>query len=180
MAAMKSWLQAAPGRLPTVPASPSAASLRTMKLADLDGVMAIEAAVYPFPWSRGNFVDSLAADHLTGLLADEASGSVLGYYVAMAAVDEMHLLNITVAPSAQRLGLARQMLGALAARCSERSARQLWLEVRASNQGAQAAYLRLGFTRVGVRRGYYPAAHGQREDAWIMSLPIGSAGPELG
>ena len=144
---------------------------RPMRPGDLDAVMAIETACYPWPWTRGNFTDSLAAGYPALLLVD-AAGGLLGYFVAMAGVDEMHLLNITVAPAAQGRGHASRLLAALARLCRERRAVQLWLEVRQSNDRAQAVYRHLGFTRVGVRKGYYPAGAGRREDAVVMSLPI--------
>jgi ribosomal-protein-alanine N-acetyltransferase len=137
----------------------------------LDAVMAIEAAAYAFPWSRGNFVDSLASGYEARVLYD-GSGRILGYFVAMAGVDELHLLNITVAPQAQHQGHALHMLDALEALCRVRKANQLWLEVRQSNARARAIYLRRGFVHVGVRKGYYPAPQGQREDAVVMSLAV--------
>lgn len=150
---------------------PRQRTLLPMHAAHLDAVMAIEVGAYAFPWSRGNFVDSLAAGYDARVLYDE-HGEILGYFVAMAGVDEMHLLNITVAPVAWHQGHARFMLGALADLCRQRQARQLWLEVRESNERARAIYRRHGFAEVGKRRGYYPAAHGRREDAVVMSLPI--------
>jgi ribosomal-protein-alanine N-acetyltransferase len=137
----------------------------------LDAVMALETAAYAFPWSRGNFVDSIASGYAASVLYDGA-GEILGYCVAMAGVDEMHLLNITVAPQAQHRGHALYMLDALVALCRARGAVQLWLEVRVSNARARAIYLRRGFVHVGVRKGYYPAPQGQREDAAVMSLAI--------
>ena len=145
--------------------------LRSMTCAQLDAVMAIENQVYEFPWSPGNFIDSLAAGY-HGLLLYDTAQSLLGYCVAMSAVDEMHLLNITVRPQAQRQGNARFMLEHLLQLASMRGERQLWLEVREGNAGALAAYLRLGFTVIGTRRGYYPAAAGRREDAIVMTLSI--------
>lgn len=140
----------------------------------LDAAVAIEVGAYAFPWSRGNFVDSLASGYAASVLYDGA-GEILGYFVAMAGVEEMHLLNITVAPHAQHRGHALYLLDALVALCRERGARQLWLEVRESNARARTIYLRRGFAHVGRRKGYYPAAHGQREDAVVMSLPIEEA-----
>ena len=158
---------------------PRQRTLLPMHAAHLDAVMAIEVGAYAFPWSRGNFVDSLAAGYDARVLYDDA-GDILGYFVAMAGVDEMHLLNITVAPPAWHQGHARFMLEALADLCRQRNANQLWLEVRESNERARAIYLRHGFTEVGKRRGYYPDAHGRREDAVVMSLAIegGSRGLE--
>ena len=150
---------------------PDARSLLPMTAAQLDAVLAIEAGSYAFPWSRGNFVDSLAAGYAASVLYGD-DGTMLGYFVAMAGVDEMHLLNLTVAPAHQHRGHARFMLDALIALCRERRAEQLWLEVRESNARARAIYLRRGFVHVGVRKGYYPAARGQREDAIVMSLQL--------
>ncbi len=149
--------------------------LRAMTVADVDAVAAIEAAAYPFPWTRGNFVDSLAAGYEAWVLEDAAAGLV-GYYVAMCGVDEMHLLNVTVAPPFQRRGLGCRLLDELDARCVRLALPMLWLEVRESNERAIAVYLRRGFAPVGRRRGYYPAAQG-REDALVMSRRVpGAAG----
>ena len=146
--------------------------LRPMQYGDLDAVLAVERAAYSFPWTRGNFIDSLAAGYLAEMLVDDRAGLV-GYYVAMAGVDEMHLLNLTVAPAQQRRGHSRTLLDALERRCRERSLATLWLEVRASNARARQVYARRGFAEVGLRRGYYPAGKAQREDAIVMSLPLG-------
>jgi ribosomal-protein-alanine N-acetyltransferase len=141
-----------------------------MTLSRLDEVLVIEQAAYEFPWTRGNFIDSLAARYLAEvLLAD--SGAV-GYFVAMGGLDEMHLLNLTVAPGWQGQGHGRALLDALVGNCRARGARTLWLEVRESNLRARAIYTRYGFGEVGLRRGYYPAPHGQREHAVVMSLEV--------
>lgn len=146
---------------------------RAMQVRDLDAVTRIEASAYSFPWTRGNFIDSLAAGYLAEVLEDE-TGQLLGYFIAMAGVDEMHLLNITVAPACQGQGLGRLMLDALANHARERGMASLWLEVRESNQRARMLYQRLGYAEVGLRRGYYPAA-GRREDAIVMSLVLDAA-----
>jgi ribosomal-protein-alanine N-acetyltransferase len=152
-------------------AGASAPVLLPMMTAQLDAVMAIELAAYPFPWTRGNFADSLVAGHLARVLCD-GHGEMLGYLVAMAGFEDMHLLNITVAPAWQGRGHARALLALLAAHARQGQAREIWLEVRAGNHRAQALYERLGYARVGVRRGYYPAPAGQREDAIVMRLPL--------
>jgi ribosomal-protein-alanine N-acetyltransferase len=149
-------------------------SLLPMRLADVDEVHALEARAYSFPWTRGNFVDSLVAGHLAEVLRD-ADGTLVGYWLAMPGVDEMHLLNLAVAPEHQHRGHARCMLDALVQRCRALGAHALWLEVRESNERAQALYRRYGFVAVGRRRGYYPAARGRREDAIVMSLAIAPA-----
>jgi [ribosomal protein S18]-alanine N-acetyltransferase len=137
----------------------------------LDAVLAIEFVAYEFPWSRGNFVDSLAAGHVAQTLCD-TRGELLGYLLALPGFEEMHLLNLTVAPAEQGQGHARCMLEWLVAQCRQQDARQLWLEVRESNARARRVYQRFGFAHIGKRKGYYPAPQGHREDAVVMGLQL--------
>ncbi len=163
---------------------PAERHMTPMALKHVDLVMPVEAQAYEFPWSRGNFVDSLASGYPAGLLHDgrctalssslgsplgSLSGSLLGYYVAMVGVDEWHLLNITVAPAHQGNGHGRFLLDHVMSLCRAQGAAMLWLEVRLSNARARAIYRRYGFSEIGVRRGYYPAAQG-REDAVVMRI----------
>lgn len=143
-------------------------------LADrLDEVLRVELRTYDHPWNHANFVDALHSGYQTQMLV--ADGYLLGYFVAMKGVDEVHLLNITVAPEFQGQGWARTMLDALALWTRGQGLQWLWLEARVSNVRALHVYERYGFRRVGLRKAYYPAGHGQREDAIVMSLPL----PEL-
>lgn len=151
---------------------------------DLDAVQTVESQAYAHPWSRRHFHDSLRAGYPAMLLLAEAlpgevvhppraDGRVLlGYMVAMPGVEEVHLLNITVAVAHQRQGWARFMLDALALWSRGQRAQWLWLEVRQGNAPARGLYERCGFAQVGVRKGYYPAGHFQREDAVVMSLNL--------
>ena len=146
------------------------AQFEPMTEARLDEVLAIEQRAYAQPWSRGNFTDSLRSGYQAQLLV--ADGTILGYFVAMKGVDEVHLLNITVAPDHQGQGWGRVLLDALAIWSRGQGAQWLWLEVRVSNARALQIYERHGYRRVGERRGYYPAANGQREDAVVMSFKL--------
>jgi len=143
---------------------------RTMQGSDLAAVAAVEASAYSYPWSRGNFIDSLAAGYIAELLHSPAAG-VVGYFIAMPGVDELHLLNITVAPDWQGRGHGSALLDAVQAHAAALALHALWLEVRESNHRARALYRRRGFAEVGLRRTYYPAA-GRREDAVVMSLAV--------
>jgi [ribosomal protein S18]-alanine N-acetyltransferase len=145
--------------------------LQPIQAGSLDEVLAIESAAYAFPWSRGNFIDSLSAGYWAQRLIGPSS-QLLGYVVAMHGVHEMHLLNLTVAPAHEHAGHARFMLDALVGQAAQQRAEHLWLEVRVSNLRGCALYRRYGFREIGLRKGYYPAAQGQREDALVMSLPI--------
>ena len=102
-----------------------------------------------------------------------ADNTLLGYFVAMTGVDEVHLLNITVAPEFRGEGWARVMLDALAIWARGQGADWLWLEVRVGNERAIQVYGAHGFRQVGRRKNYYPNDGGQREDALVMSLHLG-------
>lgn len=149
--------------------------LLRLATAHLDAVLELERDSYDFPWSRGNFIDSLAAGYL-GLVAFEGS-TLVAYLVAMPGVGEMHLLNLSVAPAARRRGHAQALLDALEESCRREGLPQLWLEVREGNVAARALYRRRGFEEMGVRRGYYPAPGGRREDAVLMRLCVPGALP---
>ena len=136
----------------------------------LNAVQAVELRAYAHPWSRGNFVDALASGHQAQLLM--ADDVLLGYFIAMKGVDEVHLLNITIAPEHQGQGWAWVCLDALAVWARGQAAQWLWLEVRVSNARAMKVYAAHGYKRVGLRKDYYPAAGGQREDAIVMSLKL--------
>lgn len=138
--------------------------------ARLDEVVRIEMQAYAHPWSRGNFSDSIRAGYQAQMLV--VDDTILGYFVAMKGVDEVHLLNITVALAFQSQGWGRTMLDALSMWARGQGAQWLWLEVRKSNQRAERIYDRQGFRRVGERKNYYPAAGGLREDAVVMSLKL--------
>ena len=131
------------------------------------------------PWTHGNFVDSLAAGYPAEVLRGPRA-ELLGYWVAMPGVDELHLLNITVVPAWRGRGLAVVMLDRLVNACRQRGLTQLWLEVRASNERARAVYLRYGFSEVGQRRAYYPVPQGPREDALLMIRVLLSGIPICG
>ena len=136
----------------------------------LGEVLRIEQDAYAHPWTLANFRDALKSGYQAQLLT--AGGAVLGYFVALKGVEEVHLLNITVAPDHQRQGWARVMLDALAQWARLQGAQWLWLEVRAGNLRAAKVYESHGYRRVGLRKAYYPATNGKREDAVVMSLRL--------
>lgn len=151
------------------PASFAADTLAPMRAADLDEVMAIERAVYPYPWTRGNFDDALRAGYCAWTL--RGGGALIAYSMMMIVVDEAHLLNLSVAAGHQRAGHGWRLLDWMAQQARDYGARSLLLEVRPSNAAAQRLYRRYGFTTIGLRRGYYPAPQG-REDAQVMRVSL--------
>jgi ribosomal-protein-alanine N-acetyltransferase len=158
MSAVRSW---------PAPHGDGAPAVRVLTVDALDPVLAIEVQAYPFPWTRGNFIDSIAAGYLARALVGD--GETIGYFVAMPGFEEMHLLNLTVAARHEGQGHGRRLLAELYALSASFAATAVWLEVRESNARAQALYLREGFAEAGRRRDYYPAPQGRREDAILMT-----------
>ncbi len=142
---------------------------RRMTGEDLDAVLAIEQAVYPHPWTHGNFSDSLAAGYHCWIV--ECGGEVAGYSVVMIAAGEAHLLNLSVSAPWQRRGLGREILNFVLKLARDTAARKILLEVRPSNAVARSLYAAAGFSEIAVRRGYYPAGEA-REDAVVMQLEL--------
>lgn len=156
---MNSRISADPNRADT--------AFSPMTVADIDAVMAIERNAYPFPWTRGNFHDSLESGYEARVLRDAAQ-DLLGYFLLMYVVEEVHLLNITVRPDQQGKGLGRTLLDKVLELSRDAGMHAVLLEVRPSNQHALSVYRHLGFMQIGMRKNYYPAAGATREDAIVM------------
>jgi ribosomal-protein-alanine N-acetyltransferase len=160
--------------------NPGRLLLRPMVVADVDAVHALECSVFPHPWSRANFMDSLSSGYDAWVLVDAAGeaadgalvGSIVGYFLLMYAVDEAHLLDVAVAAGRQGAGVGRLLLDRIAARARDKDMATIFLEVRPSNERALQVYRRYGYTEIGRRKGYYPAHEGKREDAIIMRLAL--------
>jgi ribosomal-protein-alanine N-acetyltransferase len=142
---------------------------RAMRESDFAAVMLLEPTLYSHPWTRGNFTDSLKAGYLCEVC--ETDGEILGYAVMMMALDEAHLLNISIAKPCQGRGLGRDLLEHMAELARDRKAQTMFLEVRVSNTSAIRLYESMGFNEFSVRKGYYPGHHG-REDAYLMGLAL--------
>lgn len=159
-------------------------SFMPMLPADLDAVLAIEAISHPHPWTKGNFSDSLAAGHwaycIRPEVGEKVSGSYLdpavlwAYCILFPAVDELHLLNITVSPKLRQLGLGKRIMAAIEGVSAQQKIPRIILEVRPSNLGALSLYQSLGYEQIGLRKGYYPQTPetGAREDAIVMAKSI--------
>lgn len=144
--------------------------LREMSENDLDAVMAIEVRAYPYPWTRGIFSDCLTHNYHCLVYKDDA-GELIAYAVMSVAVEEMHLLNLTVLPERQGEGLGKRLLQTLEMVAKGLDAKTCFLEVRPSNGAALRLYLNHGFKEVGLRKDYYPADNG-REHAVVMAKSL--------
>ena len=142
---------------------------RPMQMDDLDTIMAIEPQIYPYPWTRGNFSDSLSSGYSAWVLM--LNDQIIGYSLMMLVLDEAHLLNLSVAKPYQEQGLGRVLLEHMVSIARKNQMANMFLEVRPSNISAIALYENMGFNEMAVRRGYYPAAN-SREDAVLMGLAL--------
>lgn len=143
----------------------SGLQLRPMSAALIEQVAQLERRAYEFPWSANSFVDCLNAGYAAWVwICDER---VLAYGVMMMGAGEAHLLNLCVDPEWRRVGLARSLLDHLLRIAAAAECERMFLEVRLSNLAARQLYDAYGFSVVGQRKGYYPAAAG-REDAVVM------------
>lgn len=141
-----------------------------MTVRDIDEVLRIEYRAYSHPWSRANFADSIGSGYSCWVC--RVGGELVGYFVLMLAVDEAHLLNISVAEKRQGFGFGARLLRQAMDAARRGGAGTLLLEVRPSNERALALYRHFGFSQIGVRRGYYPASLG-REDALVLTRALG-------
>ncbi len=139
--------------------------IRALARGEVSEVTRIESEVYAFPWTVGNFIDSLTAGH--SCWACTVNGNLAGYAVMLVAANEAHLLNISIANVWQGRGLGTQLLRHLI-QVAQPQAGIMFLEVRPSNANAQRLYEREGFQRIAVRPKYYPSFEG-REDAIILA-----------
>ena len=138
---------------------------------DVGQVLAIEETVFPYPWSRGNFIDSLSSGYDCWVLRDDIE-AISGYMLLMMILDEAHLLNIAVRRDCQGQGVGRILMDQAVSIARSKAAVRLLLEVRPSNTRAIDIYQRYGYARIGCRKNYYPAPGSGREDAILMSLPL--------
>ena len=143
--------------------------IRRMLLTDLDAVVAIEREVFLFPWTRGNFSDSIDSGYHCLVL--EQNGYLSGYGVMIIGPEEAHLLTLSVAAESQRKGWGELLLRHFIHIAKEQRARSMFLDVRESNHAAARLYERIGFKQIAKRKDYYPAMGG-REDSLVMELML--------
>jgi [ribosomal protein S18]-alanine N-acetyltransferase len=154
-----------------------------MQPSDMRAVMALEAISHSHPWTQGNFLDSLTAGHWAYCIRPERTANaelaahlpgLWGYCILYPAVDELHLLNITIDPALRRNGIGSRVMQAIEGIAMRQKMSRIILEVRPSNIPAVKLYEHMGYGIIGVRKAYYPADEvtGKREDAGVMAKSI--------
>jgi ribosomal-protein-alanine N-acetyltransferase len=144
---------------------PLSVQLTPMRRRHLKSVLRIEEQVYPRPWSHSLFLSELAMRGTRAYFVARVGRDVVGYAGLLLTGEDGHITTIAVDPGWQRHAIGTRLMIALAREARARDARNLTLEVRMSNKGAQLLYRRFGFAPVGVRKNYYQETG---EDAMVM------------
>jgi len=139
-----------------------------MRMGDLDQVMEIENYSFPTPWRRHMYESDLRTNRQSRfyVLRDPIDNTVGAYSGTWFIYDEAHVGTIATGREHRGLRLAEQLLAYTALQAENEGLRYMILEVRTSNDAAIRLYERLGFMRVGIRRGYYTDTG---EDAILMT-----------
>ncbi len=146
--------------------------IRLMEHEDLEQVMIIERTSYDFSWNERIFRDCMKAGYCCLVLADH--DVVHGYGILMVGPQEAHVLNICIQKEFRGQGWARHLMLELIDIATRSKCLELYLEVRPSNVIALGLYRSMGFNEIGLRPNYYKA-HGGREDAIVMALPLSTS-----
>jgi ribosomal-protein-alanine N-acetyltransferase len=144
--------------------------IRRMQLTDLPAVRTIEKAAQVVAWSEKAFRDCLAAGYDAWVL--EVEGIIVAFALSYTKVGECHILNLAVAPQSQRHGYGAKILAHILEHAKQLNTDMVFLEVRVSNQAAINLYRRFNFNEIGVRKDYYPAPNGSKEDALVLALQL--------
>lgn len=148
--------------------------VRSMLAADLEPVLALAEGLREAPhWTKATWqavLDPRCSPRRMVLVAAEPeTDTVLGFLVASLLPPQAELEAIAVAGTAQRQGVGRRLFAVVTAELRSAGVEEIWLEVRASNLGAQCFYRSLGFAETGRRLRYYADPI---EDAILMGLSM--------
>ncbi len=141
-------------------------TIKPMTQADIDNVIAIEAASYgEHHWSKESFFNELSNELAKYYCAFDNNGNLMGYAGTWQILEEAHLTNIAVSPDFRRRKVAESLLAVVIDECRKNGIKYITLEVRVSNTPAINLYEKYGFKSLGTRKGYY---QNNNEDALIM------------
>jgi [ribosomal protein S18]-alanine N-acetyltransferase len=150
-------------------ASPTT-EIQRLCAADLDAVLEIERLSFRTPWQRPAFEAELAHTwSRLEVVRETATGRILAFADYWLVSDEVHVLNIATHPQARRQGHGARLLRHIVDQAKTASFKCIDLEVRRSNEAAQALYASHGFQVVGMRPRYY---EDNDEDAILMTLKL--------
>jgi len=143
--------------------------IRAMSHGDMKMVSDIERRSYEFPWSHGVFRDCLLAGYQCLVLVRE--DYVIGFAILTIAAGEAHILNLCVDTEFRARGYGERLLDELLYYARSAEVREIFLEVRPSNETALGLYRKKGFHQIAARPAYYQSHEG-REDAAVLAKKL--------
>jgi ribosomal-protein-alanine N-acetyltransferase len=143
--------------------------VRRLNADDLDRIIELELAAYPYPWTRGIFADCIRVGYECWGL--QLGSELIGYSIQTHTAGENHLLNLCIAPEHHRQGYGSILLDHVIRLAHKQQCFCIFLEVRPSNPAGVKLYRKNGFAVVGERVEYYRSSQG-RESALVMKLDL--------
>lgn len=158
---MKLWL--APKGLHVEPAD----------AADARDLARLHAAGFYQGWSAEDFSAYIAGRDTPIFVACDKNRKIAGFIMLRLAADEAELITIAVDPKWRKKGVGLALINAALDDLRMTPSRKLFLEVADDNPAALSLYRKLGFAKIGERRGYYERANGQPATALVMARELG-------
>ena len=143
--------------------------IRQARPEDMDAIVSLEQATFSRPWSRQSLQYELDSPDSWFAAAVDENGSLWGFAIMHAVGDEGEIFNIAVAGEKRRQGIGSALMGSVMEKAALMGVEHIYLEVRRSNEGAQALYRKYGFCVGGIRKNYYDDP---REDAVLMDAEV--------
>jgi len=136
---------------------------------DVRALEAAERVCFVDPWPGQAFISELLAPGRYHRVLVQPNGELMAYLFAAWQYLDLHVLKIATLPRYRRGGLARRLMRLAEEHTADRGGESVTLEVRVSNDTAEALYASMGYSQVGRRRSYYRDG----EDALLMTRRVG-------
>jgi len=142
--------------------------IRRAAKSDIPGIIEIEKVSFSEPWDAQLFLDAIGSEDKYLFIA-QIGKSITGYIVFEKVLDEGHITNLAVGRDRQRKGIATELVNTALDLAKSLKIKEIFLEVRESNEAAKKLYSKFGFEQIGRRKKYYSAAN---EDALILHMNV--------
>jgi ribosomal-protein-alanine N-acetyltransferase len=131
------------------------ATIRAFRPTDVAGVTTILREVPEAAnWTEESYREALNWPGTVAFVSEE-EGKISGFILGRQVADEGEILNLGVKPAYRHRGEGGALLKAALGGFQSRGVSRVFLEVRESNETAMAFYERHGFSKKGLRAGYY-------------------------
>ena len=143
--------------------------IRRMTESDVDAAAELETICFSQPWTAQGFLDALKQEQNIFLVAEDASGYVAGYLGLYGSFDEGEITNVAVHPDFRKMGLGYALVSKAKEEAYQQGIRDIYLEVRATNENVKLLYNKAGFESCGIRKNFYEKP---KEDAIVMHVSM--------